>query len=120
MSTSLELLQGATLRLTQDGTVKDRLADAFSDHLSFIEPSLLPDGVRDEFDLLRDAMYRERPLPRESPVRASVRKMSAEEANYFSGLVVRMFCAVARQQDTGVPARQPQLAPIVQLFASEG
>ena len=118
MSTTLELLQGATLRLTQGGTVKDRLADAFSDHLSFVEPAQLPDGVRDEFDLLHDAMHRERPLPRESAVRASVRKMSAEEVNYFAGLVVRMLCAVARQQANG-PARQPQLAPIVQLFASE-
>jgi hypothetical protein len=119
MSTTLDLLQEATLVLTQAGSLKDRLAEAFSDHLCFIEAAHLPDSVRHDFDVLREAMNRERPAPRESAVRASVRKMSAEEANQLATLVVRMLCSVARSEVVSNP-RQPQLAPIVKLFASEG
>jgi hypothetical protein len=67
-----------------------------------------------------EAMSRERPLPRENPVRASVRKMSNDEASRYAALVVRLYAAVARDRGmAGQISRQPALAPIVQLFAAD-
>ncbi len=119
MSNSLELLQDAALVLTQAGTVKDRLVSAYTNHLSYLDASLVPDKFRDEFESMCEAMHRERPLPRENPVRASVRKMSNDEANGYAALVVKIYGAVARAGQSALP-RTPVLAPIVQLFAADG
>lgn len=122
MSTTIDLLQRATLRLSQDGSIKDRLADAYASHLIEIELDDVPEMLREEFSALCAAMNRETPLPRESPIRASVRKMSIHEASRHAALVVRMFAALARTDagsGTGRRARAVGNAPIVQLFASE-
>jgi hypothetical protein len=123
MDSTLDLLQQATVKLSQSGSIKDRLADAYTAHLASLDLNELPDGVRTEFAKLCSAMQRERPLPRESVVRASVRKMSNDEAAYFAALVVRSFAAVARadsQPTARRNSRNAPNAPIVQLFAAEG
>jgi L-lactate utilization protein LutC len=122
MDTLLDLLQQATVTLTQGGAIKDRLADAYSAHLAQVDPDDLPEALRDEFNALRAAMRRERPLPRESVVRASVRKMSNEEAARHAAAVVRAFAGVARAGSlTSVRrVRNPASAPIVNLFAADG
>ena len=119
MSNTLELLQDAALVLTQAGTVKDRLVSAYTNHLSYIDALHLPDKYRDDFEAMCEAMHREPPLPRENPVRASIRKMSNSEANDYAALVVRIYGAVARAGLMSLP-RTPVLAPIVQLFAADG
>src|SRR5690349_10072412 len=80
MDNVLDLLQQATITLSQGGSIKDRLADAYATHLIQVDVEELPESLRDEFECLCQAMRRERPLPRESAIRASVRKMSNEEA----------------------------------------
>jgi hypothetical protein len=121
MSHNFELLQLATLCLSRDGPVKERLAEAYSEHLASLDAEELPEGVREEFGALRDAMQRERPLSRESAVRASIRKMSVSEASRYAALVVRLFAALARAELTQpLAARTPRAAPVVHLFASEG
>jgi hypothetical protein len=119
MSNTLELLQDAALVLTQAGTVKDRLVSAYTNHLSYLDTSHVPDKFRDDFESMCEAMHRERPLPRENPVRASVRKMSSSEANGYAALVVKIYGAVARSGQSTL-TRTPVLAPIVQLFAADG
>ena len=90
-------------------------------HLIEVDADDLPDEVRDDFAAMCEAMHRERPLPRESVIRASVRKMSSEEAGQHAALVVRAFASLARAELTrsvrcaASPARQ--LAPVVQMFA---
>ncbi|MEO8314456.1 MAG: hypothetical protein ABI645_06625 [Pseudomonadota bacterium] len=120
MNSTLDFLQRAAHRLTQEGSIKDRLADAYASHLLEVDVDDLPDEVRDDFAAMCEAMHRERPLPRESVIRASVRKMSNEEAGQFAALVVRAFAALARSDLSGGamrrPVRKPVLAP-VQLFA---
>ena len=118
MSDSLERLQRAALVLTQNAPAKDRLAEAWLGHLHALDVAQLPEAYRGEFRAMCEAMTRERPLPRENPVRASVRKMSGEEVGRYAELVVRLYGAVARNGVAVAPPRQPQLAPIVQLFAS--
>lgn len=120
MNTTLDLLQRAAVRLSQDGSIKDRLADAYATHLAELDADELPDGVRHEFAAMCEALHRERPLPRESVIRASIRKMSNEEAGRHAALVVRVFAVVARAEVAGTASRRvarTQVSPVVQLFA---
>lgn len=122
MDNLLDLLQQATITLSQNGSIKDRLADAYATHLIQVDVEALPESLRDEFECLCQAMRRERPLPRESAIRASVRKMSTDEAAGHAALVVRIFAAVARTGSGGIArrtVRSPVSAPIVNLFAAD-
>jgi hypothetical protein len=120
MGNILERLQGAAVVLSQHGTVKDRLAHAWQAHLAGLDANVLPDSLRTEFRALCDALQRERPLPRENPALASVRKMSNDEASHHAAFVIRMYAAVARGDLNSVPARVPMRASVVPLFAAEG
>jgi hypothetical protein len=122
MDSTLDLLQKATLKLSQGGSIKDRLADAYASHLIGIDLEDLPEGVRNEFGNLCAAMQREQPLPRESAIRASVRKMSNEEATHYAALVVRVFAAYARAGSASTVRRAPRAvagAPLMQLLAAD-
>jgi hypothetical protein len=123
MNTALEHLQAAALRLAQGGTVKDRLAEAFRQHLSELDVLQVPEPYRVEFASMCLAMTREVPLPRESPIRASIRKMSMEEAQRYAALIVRVFGAAARASQAAPAARSappPYSPPLLQLVAAEG
>ncbi len=119
----LELLLQATVRLSGDGPIKDRLADAFSMHLAQMDGEELPSELKVEFDVMRQAMQRERPLPKESVARASVRKMSLDEARGYAELVVHMFGALARDAVTQVSnrrtARANRPSSVVPFYAME-
>jgi hypothetical protein len=121
MDNLLDLLQQATITLSQGGSIKDRLADAYATHLIQVDVEDLPETLRDEFECMCQAMRRERPLPRESAIRASVRKMSNDEAARHAALVVRIFAAVARTGNTTSVRRgvRNPMAPIVNLFAAD-
>jgi len=121
MDNLLDLLQQAAVTLSQDGAIKDRLAEAYASHLIQIDSEDLPEQLRSEFESLCAAMRRERPLPRETAIRASVRKMSNEEAARHAAAVVKIFAGVARV-GTAAPVRRvrnPASAPIVNLFAAD-
>lgn len=122
MSNNFEHFRLATLRLSQDGPIKDRLADAYAAHLVELEADELPESLRGDFRALCEAMHRESPQVRESPVRASVRKMSVNEASECAALVVRLFAAMARVEALqGAGARASRsAAAVVPLFAAEG
>ncbi len=122
MNDTIDHLQQATLRLSQEGSLKERLVDAYSEHLLNVESILLPELVRAEFDALHAAMHSAIPQPRECVIRASVRKMSNAEVRAHAALVVRVFAALARGEvdATGPlqrPARAAGAAPVVSLFA---
>jgi hypothetical protein len=98
MSTTLEQLEGAALSLARSGTIKDRLTDAYRNHLALVNAADLPAGVREEFLACHDALTREPPLLRgEDAVRATVRKMSSREANDIASCVVRLFASLLRE-----------------------
>lgn len=124
MCNNCELLQKATLRLSQDGSIKERLADAYASHLAELEAGEIPEHLREEFGAMCAAMHREPPQPRESAVRASVRKMSVSEASGYAALVVRLFAAMARVERACPPAStrppRPAATPVLQLIAAEG
>jgi hypothetical protein len=95
--TNWEIFQGATLSLTRSGALKDRLNDAYRNHLSCINETELPREVREDFRALNLALTRERPLVRgEDAVRATIRKMSNGEAEAAATSVVKIFSALQR------------------------
>ena len=122
MNSNFEKLQQATLCLSQDGPIKDRLATAYDAHLNAVEAESLPENLRADFGALCAALHREAPQLRESAVRASVRKMSTHEASSYAALVVRLFAAMARVEAVQPHAtlRAARNSPVVQLFAAEG
>jgi hypothetical protein len=100
MATTWEQLEGAALSLARSGPIKDRLADAYRNHLAFVRVEDLPEVLREEFRACHDALTRERPLRGEDAVRATVRKMSASEADELACTVVRLFAAIVREYAT--------------------
>jgi len=112
--TAWEIFQGATLSLARAGALKERLNDAYRNHLSCIDETELPKELRDDFRSFSHALTRERPLIRgEDAVRATIRKMSNGEAEAAATSVVRMFCAL--QRGSG-PARSAPSATKVPLY----
>src|SRR5882672_11397312 len=98
MSTAWEQLEGAALSLARSGPIKERLADAFRNHLALVNAEELPDALREEFRACHDALTHRRPLRGEDAVRATVRKMSNQEADDAAWSVVRLLAALAREE----------------------
>jgi len=98
MSTAWEQLEGAALSLARSGPIKERLADAYRNHLALVNVDELPDTLREEFRACHAALTRERPLRGEDAVRATVRKMSSQQADDVACSVVRLFAAIAREE----------------------
>jgi hypothetical protein len=99
MSTTWDKFQGATLSLARSGSIKDRLTEAYRNHLAAVAEEELPREIREQFHHVRCSLTRERPLHGEDAIRASVRKMSSHEAENIAETVVQML---------GVMARSPQ------------
>jgi hypothetical protein len=134
MSTPWEQLEGAALSLARSGTIKDRLTDAYRNHLALLNAEELPECLRDEFRACNEALTRERPLRGEDAVRATVRKMSNHEADVLACHVVRLFSATMREAareatdaelrngaaSGATRAKSPKGAPqVVALYAAE-
>ena len=121
MSRVHDRLESATFLLTRSGAIKDRLQGAWRQYLANLEPEDVPRDVRLQFLELSAAIQRERPLRGEDAVRATIRKMSNEEAERHAAHIVRMFCRMTRQPELELsmpPAGAG--AAVVQLFAAEG
>ena len=120
MSPVYDRLESATLLLTRSNAIKDRLSAAWRQNLANIEPEDVPRELRLQFLELASAMQRERPLRGEDAVRATIRKMSNEEAERHAAHIVRMFCRMTRQQELELPMPPVASSAVVQLFAAEG
>ncbi|HUK03113.1 MAG TPA: hypothetical protein VLW26_12615 [Steroidobacteraceae bacterium] len=118
MSTAWEKFQDATLSLARAGSIKDRLADAYCNHLADVEEEDLPREIREEFRAVSCSLNREPPLLRgEGAARATIRKMSNEEADQLACCVVRIFCALPRSSGQ---MRHSAAAQVVPLYLAEG
>ena len=112
--------ESATLLLTRAGAIKDRLNSAWRQCLATLEPDDLPRELRLPFLELSSAIQRERPMRGEDAVRATIRKMSNEEAERHAAHIVRLFSWMKRQQELELPVPAGAGAAVVQLFAAEG
>lgn len=104
MSTTWERLEGAALSLVRSGPIKERLIDAYRNHLAFVDVEELPEALRAEFRACHEALTREAPLRGEDAVRATVRKLSNCEADELALTVVRLFAGIAREAALHDPA----------------
>jgi len=109
MSTAWEQLEGAALSLARSGPIKERLSDAYRNHLAFVNADELPAALHAEFRACHDALTRERPLRGEDAVRATVRKMSSQEADEVACCVVRLFAAMAREAWAKTAVARPEV-----------
>jgi hypothetical protein len=114
MSTAWDKFQGATLSLARSGSIKDRLTDAYRNHLSEVAEDELPREIREQFHNVRCSLTRECPQRGEDAIRATVRKMSSLEAETIAEKVVQMLSVMARSSQH---ARGPASAPLYLLEA---
>jgi hypothetical protein len=117
MMSTWEKLQGATMSLARSGSIKDRLTEAYRSYIAELAEDDLPREMREEFRAVTDALTRERPMLRgEDAVRATLRKMSCEEADRVACSIVRMFAAMPRV--SAAPRAAPS-AQVVPLYLAE-
>ena len=88
-------LHAATLELAKGTSIKHRLAVAFSKHLKHIDASELPLSLQEQLVAIVKGLESVCPLPGESAVQATVRKMSANEADRCAARIVDLYGAVA-------------------------
>lgn len=123
MSTTLDKFRGAALSLARSGSIKDRLTEAYRNHLAFVDESELPIELVEAFRAVSQALNRERPLLRgEDTFRATVRKMSSLEADQVASCVVRLYGEMSREPSSSSPARaktQKSAPQIVSLYPGE-
>lgn len=114
MLSTWEKFHSATIELAGSGPIKQRLLGAYVHHLASLTEEQVPKEIREDFCTFSREMRAVRPLPGEDPVRATVRKMSADDANRHAVQIVNMLGVVSRSQMT---SRASDLAPVVQLYA---
>lgn len=118
IATPWEKFQRATITLARSGPIKDRLTDAYRNHLARIACDDLPKELRGEFQALCSELTRERPLlPAEDSFKATIRKMSTEQAERLACSVVKMFCALPRSVTPAGGLKTP--AQVVPLRVAE-
>ena len=100
MNSTWEQLEAAAICLTRATSIKDRLTDAFRNHLTHVDLEELPPTLHAQFRACHDALIRERPLPGEDAVRATVRKISSHEADEIAANLVRLYGAFVREVST--------------------
>src|SRR4030095_6815672 len=103
MTLFYDRLETATLHFARSGAIKERLESVWRQYLANIEVDDVPHELRLQFIELASPMQRERPLRGEDAVRATIRKMSNEEAERHASIIVRMFCRLTRQQELELP-----------------
>jgi len=111
-----ESLYKATLELAKPSAQKQRLTDAFTRHLLDLPAEEMPGDLRQDFEALRLSMTRVRPLQGESPVAATVRKMSIGEADACAARIIALLdslhriMAAASAKAGQTPARAPSIS----------
>lgn len=125
--TAWSRLHAATLELVKGSSIKQRLAVAYSSYLREVDPGELPSEIRSEFLDLIAELERVKPLPGETAVQATVRKMSADQADACAGRIVQIYGDLARSSAppvsvvTRIPMRDKRddAAPLPLLYAAE-
>ena len=88
--------------LVGDAPVKQRLVQAFAEHLGDIREAELPPDLREQFKALHEALTRVKPVGRESRLKASVQKMSGSEAAAHAAAIARLYgrlCSVSERAE---------------------
>jgi hypothetical protein len=121
MDIAVQKFKCAALVLARSGTVKERLHAAYREHLCDLEAEMLPSEIRDDFSVLLRSLTRERPLRGEDAATATIRKLSACEAEQLSALLIDLFARLSglgAVEDLRVSPAVPG-AQVIPLFSAE-
>jgi hypothetical protein len=99
MTNHVECFHAALTVLAGHGHIKQRLIKAYEENLIDINENEMPIFVKQRFADLRRQMHCVTPLNGEGAIRASVRKMSFDEASECAASVVTIFGDISRVQD---------------------
>jgi hypothetical protein len=91
--------------LIADGPIKPRLTQAFDGHLADLAEAEFPAGLRRDFADLQAALNRVAPVGTESRVRASVQKMSPEEAGGHAEIIVQLYVELLSTLERAEPLK---------------
>ena len=91
--------------LVGDGPMKQRLTQAYDEHLESMEAAELPSALRESFDVLRKALTRTVPVGSESRVQANVRKMSSGEAASHAATILKLYAELVGQGERAEPLK---------------
>lgn len=95
----VESFGAAVSALVSHNNIKQRLVEAYEKNLAGIAEDDLPIPVRQAFSDLRQKMSAVAPANGEGPIRASVRKMSMEQADQCAQMMVDLCSAMIRYSD---------------------
>jgi hypothetical protein len=112
-------LEAAALSLTGPGHIKDRLFDAYCRYLEDIEQSDVPGELAPEFGDMIQALHRAPALPGDDVVKASVRKLSNDQACRYAGLVVRLYGVFAGMNHHVAARNARAVVPLAKFLATE-
>ena len=89
--------------LVGEGSIKQRLAEAYIEHLGDLDSKEFPSDLRQDFTVLYDALHRVNPGGKDSCVRASIRKMSVVEADVHAEMIVKLYSELLRNGRVNSP-----------------
>ncbi len=91
--------------LIGDGPIKIRLVQAYAAHLADLAEVEFPMGLRRDFVDLQAALTRVAPVGSESRVRASVQKMSPDEAAGHAATIVKLYVELVNTLERAEPLK---------------
>ena len=105
MSPFAQRFAEAVHTLIADGPIKQRLASAYTLHLAELADAEFPAALRRDFGELQAALSRIAPVGNESRVRASVQKMSADEAAGHAATIVKLYVELMSSVERAEPLK---------------
>ena len=105
MSPLAQRFAEAVRTLIGDGPVKVRLVQAYAANLADLADVEFPAGLRRDFADLQVALSRVAPVGNESRVRASVQKMSPDEAGSHAATIVKLYVELLNTLERAEPLK---------------
>jgi len=112
MQTSWERFRDAVVVLAGSGPVKQRLTDAYQEHLCAVAPDDLPRELRAPYAAVVTAMQSVPRIGSLDAVPASVRKMSEADAARHAQAIVRVFAGMNDVPAVSRPAAVLRAVPL--------
>lgn len=100
-----ERFEAAVSALVSEGSVKERLAAAYSDHLDDLESKELPEALRSQFESLHEALHAVTPIGKEHCVRATIRKMSRFQAGDHARTILSLYTELTARGERSDPLK---------------
>ena len=100
-----ERFEAAVSALVGEGSVKDRLVAAYSEHLNDLADSELPQSLRTTFEDLHTALHAVTPTGREPCVKATIRKMSTRQVSDHTRTIVSLYADLVCHGERAEPLK---------------